>query len=85
MSKEKDKYFLTRPICPRCGVRETRDMKKKELIRCRTCGYQAHWRQFFLGQREREEVQKLFKKGIIEGKEYIDWGKLEEKDKKKIG
>ena len=84
MSKEQDEYFLTRPSCPRCGVKETR-MKKKELLTCRSCGYRAHWRQFFLGQREREEVRKLFKKGIIEGKEYIDWQELERKNNKKKG
>ena len=73
---------FSKQSCPRCGGTDTRARKKKQEIECRSCGYQGHWRQFFQGQREREEVQKLFKKGIIEGKEYIDWQELEKESRK---
>lgn len=71
-----------KPTCPRCGNKDLRAERKKAHMYCRNCGYRAHWRQFYEGEREREEVQKLFKKGIIEGQPYIDWQKLENKGRK---
>jgi len=60
-----------KPNCPRCNSTELRAKKEKSLITCRHCGYKAHWRQFFPGTKERKEVEKLFKKGELEGKEVI--------------
>jgi len=57
--------------CPRCDSSELRAKERRNFIVCRRCGYEAHWRQFFPGTREREEVRKLFDKGEIEGKEVI--------------
>lgn len=57
--------------CPRCDSSELRAKKLKNFIECRHCGYEAHWRQFFPGTRERKEVKKLFAKGEIEGKKVI--------------
>ncbi len=75
-------FHLPPPNCPRCPSHDIRRIKKNHLY-CRTCGYEAHFRQFYEGQRERIEVQKLFKKGILEGKDYIDWQKLEEEEGKR--
>ena len=75
MRKTKKKASLwPQPDCPRCFRTELRPQHKKSFLVCRNCDYRGHWRQFFEGTREREEVQKLFKKGILEGKEFIDTG-----------
>jgi len=75
-------FYLPPPSCPRCGGHDIRRIKKDYLYCRGPCGYEAHFRQFFSGQRERIEVQKLFKKGIVEGQRYIDWGRLEREEKK---
>lgn len=64
-----DKYY--KPKCPRCDSADTRARESKTVLFCRRCGYSAHWRQFFPGTKEREEVKKLFKTGKLEGKEVI--------------
>ena len=53
--------------CPRCNHSEIRVVKRKSFLLCRGCGYEAHWRQFFPGTKERKIVKKLFDEGKIEG------------------
>lgn len=77
-----EEFLLEAPSCPRCPSNDTRRIKTDYLY-CRRCGYEAHFLQFYKGQRERIEVQKLFKKGIIKGQKYIDWRKLEREEKEK--
>ena len=74
------------PTCPRCGNKDLRGKKHESQLFCRNCGYQGHWRQFFEGEKEREEVQKLFRGGNLKGKAYIDWKKVirEENEKKSV-
>ena len=64
-----DKYY--KPKCPRCNSADIRAKESKTNLFCRRCGYSAHWRQFFPGSKEREEVKKLFDKGELERKEDI--------------
>lgn len=71
-----------KPNCPRCNSTELRAKKEGSLITCRRCGYSAHWRQFFPGTKEREEVKKLFKIGKLEGKETIPVNEKQMKEAK---
>lgn len=69
MPKEKAFKYI-KPRCPKCNSQNTRVDEKKSQLKCQYCGYQGHWIQFFEGEKEREEVQKLFRKGGLEGRKY---------------
>jgi len=75
MHKEK-KYKYIKPSCPRCGSLNTRAKEEISSIKCQHCGYPGHWRQFFEGQKERIEVQKLFNEGKLEGNPTLGQGKI---------
>lgn len=61
----KEKYI--KPICPRCGSKNTRAIGEGSTIICQHDGYSGHWRQFFEGTEERKEIRKLFAEGKLEG------------------
>jgi len=59
------------PRCPRCGVSNTRAIKKTSQIICRSCGYLGPWRAFFPGP-EREKAIERIKRGKLEGDSYYE-------------
>lgn len=75
MPKEKGFKYI-KPKCPRCGSLNVRAVEEISSIKCQHCGYPGHWRQFFEGQEERIEVQKLFDKGKLEGGPALGQGKI---------
>jgi len=74
-----NKYKYIKPKCPRCGSMDTRADEKHSQLKCKRCGYPGHWRQFFEGEKEREEVQKLFRQKKLEGDPLLG------SERKKIG
>lgn len=70
--------------CPRCDHSELRVVKRKSFLLCRGCGYEAHWRQYFPGTKERAIVKQLFGEGKIEGDPLLGSAEKPLKEKGKL-